>query len=143
MQPSTMPPALMPAKLSWVTIPLLINMVLSGLSLLILPFIGAIMSMAFGASATDHTMTPDDIQAMQFVKIFSGATLWMIGLAGLFGLWLHWYAYKSLQQGKAVGRTIAIVLAIFNLFGVPIGTLLGIFMLVGAFDPEVTRYASR
>lgn len=129
-----------PEKLSWVTVPLIINMVLNVLALLSLPFLGALFNMVFSASTADPTVKPEDLQILKFL---SGGTLWFLGFLTIFSTWLHWFSYQSLKQGKAVGRTIAIVLGIFNLLNVPIGTLLGIFILVGAFDPAVQRYASR
>ena len=93
--------------------------------------------------STPTSGSVEDIQALQFAKVFTGSTLWIIAILTLLILWLHWYTYKSLQQGEAVGRTIAIILAILSLFNFPIGTVLGILMLIGAFDTEVTQYASR
>lgn len=140
MQPSSLNPTSMPPKLSWVTVPLIINIVLGILGLLALPFLGALMAAVF---STPTSGSVEDIQALQFAKVFTGSTLWIIAILTLLILWLHWYTYKSLQQGEAVGRTIAIILAILSLFNFPIGTVLGILMLIGAFDTEVTQYASR
>lgn len=134
------PSALPPQKLSWVTVPIIINMVLNVLALLSLPFLGALFNMAFGASSTDPTVKPEDLQILKFL---SGGTLWILGFLTIFWSWLHWFSYQNLKQGKALGRNIAIALAIFNLLSFPIGTILGIVMLIGAFDQEVQRYASR
>ncbi len=132
-----------PEKLSWITVPLIINMVLSALSLLVLPFLGIIISMVLGISTTDTSLGAEEVQLIQAVKWVSGSAIWIIGLLGLIWLWIHWYTYQSLQKGKSVGRILAIILALLSLFNLPIGTSLGIFMLIGAFDADVQRYTSR
>lgn len=57
---------------------------------------------------------------------------WM-GLIGLFtvpvGL-VHWCAARGARQGKRWGRVLSSVIAVLLLFGFPIGTAAGIYLLV-------------
>ena len=46
-------------------------------------------------------------------------------------------------EGKAWGRVSSIVIGVISLLIFPLGTLLGLVMLVGAFDREVVAYTSR
>lgn len=146
MQPNPMqtgPYDVKPQKLSWVTIPLIVNIVLGVLGLLMLPFLGAILSAAFGAAANDASTTAQELQNLQVVKMFTGGTLWVSFFIGLAWLVFEFFALRAVQAGKNWGRIAAIVIFILSLLSFPIGTLLGIFGLIGAFDPEVQRYASR
>ena len=132
-----------PQKLSWITIPLLINMVLGVLGLLILPFIGAFISAAYGLAANDATTSASDLQSLGIVRLFTGATLWITFFFSLAWLVFQFFTYRALNEGKGWARIAAIVIAILGLLNFPVGTALGIFMLIGAFDPEVQQYASR
>lgn len=132
-----------PQKLSWVTIPLIVNIVLGVLGLLMLPFIGGIINAALGAAANDASTSAQDLQSMQIVKMFTGGTLWVSFFIGLAWLVFEFFALRAVQAGKSWGRIAAIVIFILSLLSFPIGTLLGIFGLIGAFDPEVQRYTTR
>ena len=130
---------MVPQKLSWVTIPLIVNIVLGALGLLLLPFLGVLMNTMLGVNPE----TAQDAQTAAFARMFTGATLWLSGLIGLAWLIFQFLTLRALQAGKAWARIAAIVIAVLSLLSFPIGTLLGIFMLIGAFDPDVQRYASR
>ncbi|WP_420594746.1 hypothetical protein [Deinococcus sp.] len=132
-----------PQKLSWVTVPLIVSMILGVLGLLILPFAGAVISAAYGLAAADTATTASDLQALGFVRFFTGATLWIIFFFSLAWLIFQFFTYRALNEGKSWARIAAVVIAILGLFNFPLGTVLGIFMLIGAFDPEVQQYASR
>jgi hypothetical protein len=54
-----------------------------------------------------------------------------IGFVGLFFLpfaALHWYGAEGAKNGKASGRVISRIVGTVWLFGVPIGTVLGIYV---------------
>ncbi|ADV68572.1 hypothetical protein [Deinococcus maricopensis] len=127
---------MVPQKLSWVTTSLIITMVLGVLGLLLLPFLGGFLNMVLGASS-------ENAQELQIARLFTGASLWVSGLVGIAWLVFEFFTFKALQAGKSWGRIAAIVIGIISLLNFPIGTILGIFMLIGAFDPDVQRYASR
>ncbi|AZI42816.1 hypothetical protein EHF33_08695 [Deinococcus psychrotolerans] len=132
-----------PEKLSWVTIPLLISVILSILGMLSLPFIGFFMNLIFGAAMNDASTTASDAQALGWVKLFTGSTLWIIFFFSLAWTVFQFLTYRAIQEGKGWARIAAIVIAILGLLNFPVGTALGVFMLVGAFDPAVQEYANR
>ena len=131
-----------PQKLSWVTIPLLISAILSALSLLLIPFLGAFINYIFGAAAADSSTSAADLQGLGFARVFTGATLWIFFFFTLAWTIFQFFAYRAVNQGKDWGRISAVVIAILGLLSFPVGTALGVFMLIGAFDPEVQRYTS-
>ena len=129
-----------PPKLSYVTVPLLIMLVLQVLSLLALPFLGALLS----AATNSATPSPDvSAQDLALVKMLSGTGLWIVGL--LMAAWaaFQYFVYRGMLEGKSWARIAAIVVGVLALLNFPIGTILGILILVGAFDQDVQRYASR
>lgn len=132
-----------PEKLSWVTIPLLISVVLSVLGMLSLPFIGVLLNIVFGAAINDSSTSAADAQTLGLVRFFTGSTLWIIFFFSLAWTVFQLFTYRAMQEGKGWARIAAIVIAILGLLNFPIGTALGVFMLVGAFDPAVQQYASR
>ncbi|WP_161883373.1 hypothetical protein [Deinococcus alpinitundrae] len=132
-----------PDKLAWVTIPLLVNVVLSILGMLSLPFIGVFLNIVFGAAINDSSTSASDAQALGLVKFFTGSTLWVIFFVSLAWTVFQFFTSRAMQQGKGWARVAAIVIAILGLLNFPIGTALGVFILVGAFDPAVQQYTSR
>lgn len=132
-----------PEKLPWVTIPLLISVVLSILGMVSLPFIGVLLNAIFGAAINDSSTSASDAQALGLVRFFTGSTLWIIFFFSLAWTVFQFSTYRAMQEGKGWARIAAIVIAILGLLNFPIGTALGVFMLVGAFDPAVQQYASR
>ncbi|PYE55986.1 hypothetical protein [Deinococcus yavapaiensis] len=132
-----------PEKLPWVTTSLIVNIVLGALGVLMLPFVGALLNFLFGMSASSTDLSADDVAGLNFARVFTGATLWISAFLGLAWLAFEFFALKAVQQGRAWGRTAAIVIFVFALFNFPFGTIVGIFGLIGALDPEVQRYTSR
>lgn len=131
-----------PEKLKYVTIPLLILFVMQLLGLLILPFLGPLMNAAFGAASADP-QSGLSAQDVGMLKMFTGATLWISFLIGALWAAFIFMTYRAVGQGKNWARIAAIVLGVLNLLNFPIGTILGIFILIGALDQDVQRYASR
>ncbi|MDB5046696.1 MAG: hypothetical protein JWQ08_2746 [Deinococcus sp.] len=131
-----------PQKLSWVTTPLLIMFILQLLGLLILPFLAPVMNSIMGAAATDSTsgITADQLGLM---RVFTGATLWITFVVAAAWAIFVFLTYRAVGQGRGWARIAAIVIAILGLLSFPIGTILGVLILIGAFDPDVQRFASR
>ena len=140
-----MPPAsglAKPAKLSWVTVPLIIQMVLLALSIMLLPFLIPLINLAASDPTVlqDSSTTPAQIRA---VLLFFAASVWIIEILSIGFLVLYFFAFRAVQQGRSWGRVVAIIVFILALFNFPFGTALGIFGLIGAFDTEVTAYCNR
>ncbi len=131
-----------PQKLSWVTIPLIINIVLGVLSLIALPIIGTAVNSIANLAATDASTTAQDLQGLQFARVLTGGTLWVTFIIGIAWLVFQFFTLRAVQSGKSWGRVASIVIFILSLLSFPFGTILGIFGLIGAFDPEVQRYTS-
>ncbi len=132
-----------PQKLSWVTIPLLVSVALSILGMLSLPFLGLVLNSFFGAAIGDASTSAADAQTLGWVRFFTGSTLWVIFFFSLAWTVFQFFTYRAVNEGKSWGRIAAIVIAVLGLLNFPLGTALGVFMLVGAFDPEVQQYARR
>lgn len=140
-----MPPAsglARPAKLSWVTVPLVIQMVLLALSIVLLPFLIPLINLAASDPTVlqDSSTTPAQIRA---VLLFFAASVWIIEILSIGFLVLYFFVFRAVQQGRSWGRIVAIIVFILALFNFPFGTALGIFGLIGAFDTEVTAYCNR
>lgn len=58
-------------------------------------------------------------------------------MAMLFGLIfaVHWFTAQACKQGKQGGRVASIVIACLMLLGFPLGTLIGIYLLVNTSKP--------
>lgn len=131
-----------PQKLSWVTTALLIMFILQLLGLLLLPFLAPFINTVLGAAATDPTngITSDQLGIL---RIFTGATLWVSFIFAAAWAVFVFFTYRAIGQGRGWARIAAIVIAILALLNFPIGTVLGVLILIGAFDPDVQRFASR
>jgi hypothetical protein len=70
---------------------------------------------------------------MGLLMLLQGNKDWPVGLVGLgflpFGL-AHWYAAKGAREGKAYGKTISRVFGTLWLMGFPVGTALGVYVLI-------------
>ncbi|AWN22077.1 hypothetical protein DKM44_01500 [Deinococcus irradiatisoli] len=131
-----------PERLSWVTVPLRLFTLLSVLGLLLLPFLGALLNLILGAVLGDASTTAEDAQIISWVRLFTGSTLWVLFFIGLAWTVFEYLTYRAVVAGLAWGRVAAIVIAVVGLLNFPFGTLLGVFLLIGAFDPAVQRYAA-
>lgn len=134
----TQPPSDRPPRLAFLTTSLLIALFFNAISLLTLPFSGGTLNetLAEYSKLTGQTLpalTPDMINVVLWLSFFITAILI---------LWLY-NTRRALLEGKSWGRVSAIVIALLSLLAFPVGTLLGIAMLIGAFDRDVTNYASK
>ncbi len=137
-QPTDLPPTARPRRLSLVTIPLLISLAISALYLLVVPFLGPHLNEIMTEydrmnKTTTPPLPPELVNTVLWTSFF-----FLVILI----LWLY-NTYRALLLGKSWGRVSAIVIAVFSLLNFPIGTILGVLMLVGLFDREVTSYTSR
>ena len=131
-----------PQKLSWVTVPLIIQMVLSALGIVALPFLIPF----FNLMMSDPTFTQDSSSSPAELKaalVFFSASIWVFEIIAIAFLVLYFFTFRAVQQGKSWGRIVAIIIFILALFSFPFGTAIGIFGLIGAFDAEVTAYCNR
>ena len=136
-----------PAKLSWVTVPLIIQMVLGALSVILLPFLIPFFNVLLNAASLDPTLTQSDPatspETLKAVFALLNASIWIVEIFTIGLLVLYFFAFRAVQQGRSWGRVVAIIVFILGLFNFPFGTALGIFGLIGAFDAEVTAYCNR
>lgn len=137
-QPTQPPAQPRPPKLAFVIIPLTIALITQCISLLMTPFMGNDLNatLAEYGKITGTTLPPLSPQMIQMV-------LWIsLFLTMALILWLY-NTRRALLAGKSWGRVSAIVIAVLSLLLFPFGTLLGIAMLIGAFDRDVTNYTSK
>ena len=88
----------------------------------------------------DASTSPESLRlALGFISGF----VWVIELFNIALLVLYFFTYRGVQQGRSWARVVAIIVFILALLNFPIGTALGIFGLIGAFDAEVTAYCNR
>lgn len=130
------PPA--PRKLAFLTIPLLIVLFYNAISLLTIPFSGDMveaMVSDLGARAGEGlpALSPALVQTV----------LWLaFALTALILIWVY-LTRRAVLEGRAWGRISSIVIGVLSLLVIPFGTILGILILFGAFEREVTAYLRR
>lgn len=131
-----------PQKLSWVTVPLIIQMVLGALGVVFIPFLIPLVNLVGSdpSAFQDSGSSPAEVKA---ILAFFAAFIWVFELVAVAFLVLYFLTFRAVQQGKSWGRIVAIVIFILGLFSFPLGTAIGIFGLIGAFDAEVTAYCNR
>jgi len=134
--PAASPPK--PARLAFLTVPLLIGLVYNAVSLLTLPFSGETINalLAQFGSATGEplpALTQGQITAVLWLSFLLTAALI---------LWLY-FTRRAVLEGRRWGRVSSLVIAVLSLLLFPFGTVLGIVMLIGAFDREVQAYTHR
>lgn len=137
--PNSAPAPPRPPRLAFLTTPLTIFLIWNALELLMLSFNGEQnirRSYEMAVTILGGSMPPITTEQVKF-------TLWITFiLLILLILWLY-NTRRGLLEGKSWGRVSAIVIAICSLLVFPIGTALAVFMLIGAFDRDVTNYTSR
>lgn len=62
-----------------------------------------------------------------------------VGLLLIFSLIFaaHFFTARACKQGKSGGRTASIIIAFLMLFGFPIGTVIGLYLLANSWHPWV------
>lgn len=136
--PRPLPTGPRPARLAFLTVPLLISLFYNALSLLALPFMGETVNtvLADVAKTTGQPLPPlgqEQINAVLWISFFLTSVV----------ILLLYFTRRAVLEGREWGRVASIVLAVLSLLAFPIGTLLGIVMLIGAFDREVQAYTRR
>ncbi|MBB5236137.1 hypothetical protein [Deinococcus budaensis] len=127
-----------PARLAFLTVPLLIGLIYNALSLLTLPFSGDTINTVL---AQLGAATGEPVPALTQAQVMTVLWLSFALTAGLV-LWLY-FTRRAVLEGRSWGRVSSIVIAVLSLLLFPFGTVLGIVMLIGAFDREVQAYTRR
>lgn len=128
----------MPRRLSFLTLPLMIGLVYNAISLLTIPFSGEMISdmvaeYSRASGVALPTLSPSLIQTALWISF---------ALTALLVLWLY-YTRRAVLEGRSWGRVSSIVIGVLSLLLFPFGTVLGVFMLIGAFDRDVVAYTQR
>ncbi|PYR57163.1 MAG: hypothetical protein DMF85_14495 [Acidobacteria bacterium] len=97
----------------------ILHVVWGGMGLLIG---GAALLLATGAAAIARTTSGDPIAA-----VFTGFMFLTFATALLAGGWANTWAGRAVRRHQSAGRTIVLVLAVFNLFVLPFGTALAVY----------------
>lgn len=127
-----------PTRLSFLNVPLLIGLIYWAISLLTVPFSGGTLNDTL-LEYSRLTGTP----AVQLTPEQLNAVLWTtFVVTALLVLWLA-LTRQAVLDGKRWGRVSSIVIAVLSLLVFPIGTVLGIVMLIGVFDRDVQAYLNR
>ncbi|QIP30085.1 hypothetical protein HAV23_04425 [Deinococcus radiodurans] len=116
----------------------MIGLVYNAISLLTIPFSGTTINdlLADYGKASGQPIPPLSPEMIQ-------TTLWLaFFLTALLILWLY-FTRRAVLEGKSAGRVSSIVIAVLSLLFFPFGTVLGVIMLIGIFDEQVTAYLSR
>ncbi|MDV6376140.1 hypothetical protein [Deinococcus arenicola] len=138
-QPAPLGPP--PPRLLWLTLPLLIGVFYNAFSLLTLPFSGPTLTdlmVRINAQSSASGLPAIQLSADQLQWV-----LWLsFAITAILILWLY-FTRRALIEGQNWGRVSAIVIGVFSLLIFPIGTVLGVVMLIGAFDKNVVAYTRR
>ncbi|WP_034360086.1 hypothetical protein [Deinococcus phoenicis] len=127
-----------PPRLAFLTVPLLVGLFYNAISLLTLPFSGDTLNRVLEQldAATGQppvTLTPEQVMTVLWVSFFLTAAL----------ILLLYFTRRAVLEGRSWGRVASIVIAVLSLLLFPVGTVMGIVMLIGAFDRDVQAYTRR
>lgn len=136
--PTPPPTAPRPSRLTFVTTPLLIALIYNAISLLTLPFSGdtineTVLQVEKTLGAAMTPMTPELVTTVLWVSFAITSAIVL----------LLYFTRRALLEGRSWGRVSSIVIGVLSLLLFPIGTVLGIFMLIGAFDKDVQAYTNK
>ncbi|UQN05168.1 hypothetical protein [Deinococcus sp. QL22] len=136
--PTPPPTATRPSRLTFVTTPLLIALIYNAISLLTLPFSGdtineTVLQVEKTLGAAMTPMTPELVTTVLWVSFAITSAIVL----------LLYFTRRALLEGRSWGRVSSIVIGVLSLLLFPIGTVLGIFMLIGAFDKDVQAYTNK
>ena len=127
-----------PTRLSFLNVPLLIGLIYWAISLLTVPFSGGTINEVLLESSRLTGTPPIQLDPEQI-----SAVLWpTFFITALLVLWLA-LTRQAVLDGRRWGRVSSIAIAVLSLVIFPFGTVLGIVMLIGAFDRDVQVYLSR
>ncbi|UBV43090.1 hypothetical protein LAJ19_02380 [Deinococcus taeanensis] len=127
-----------PRRLAFLTVPLMINLIYSAVTLLTLPFSGPVLNDLMAQMQTQMGVTGMTLSPAQVT-----AVLWLSFALTVVQILCLYYTRRAVLDGRSWGRVSSIVLAVFSLLFFPLGTVLGIVMLIGAFDRDVVAYTAR
>ena len=94
--------------------------------------VGVILGLVFiigGIAGGSQTMAAGIIGGLVYIVI-------MGGIGALF----IWYIAKGIENKNSGAKIVGIIFGIIMLFGVPIGTVLGIFILIGLMGDEAKQW---
>nr|WP_184137949.1 hypothetical protein [Deinococcus humi] len=127
-----------PPRLLFLTLPLLIGVFYNAISLLTLPFSGPTLTDVL--TRIDEQAATSGLPPIQLSPDQLQWVLWLsFAITAILILWLY-FTRRALLEGRSWGRVSAIVIGVFSLLIFPIGTVLGIVMLIGAFDKQVVAW---
>ena len=125
-----------PPRLAFITVPLLIALFYNAFSLLTLPFAAPTLNdMLDMLGQGGPPVRLDEAQISLVLWISFALTAALI-------LWLY-FTRRAVLEGRAWGRVSTIVIAVLSLLALPFGPILGIIMLIGAFDRQVQAFTIR
>ncbi|MVN89037.1 hypothetical protein GO986_20050 [Deinococcus sp. HMF7620] len=128
-------PGPVPKRLSFLTVPLLISLLYAAFSLLTLPFLGPrIQEMLPQIQA--QLGLPTEVLPPALIP----TVLWLSFALTSLEILLLYFTRRAVLEGRAWGRVSSLLIGVVSLLIFPLGTLLGLVMLVGAFDREVVAY---
>ncbi len=115
----------MPTKIKMITIPLLIEAILMAVATLFL-LLGGVLS--FGVSLR------------QRVGMGGGFIFFVIAIGTLVWGIVSFITYQAVKERKEWGHVLSIIIAVLMLFNFPVGTTLGILILIGNFSDEAKAW---
>lgn len=127
-----------PAALKWLTVPLLIALVSNAISLLVLPF--AQENLIADVQSTLTEMGMDKVALSPDVW---KSTLWTVFFMLTALTALLYFTREGVKEGKGWAWIMSILIGVFSLLNLPLGPIVGIALLYGAFRPEVRAYFGR
>lgn len=131
-------PASRPRRLAFLTVPLLIGLIYNAASLLTLPFSGDTINTIL---AQLNAATGEPVPALSQAQLMT--VLWLSFFLTSLTILLLYFTRRAVLEGRSWGRVASIVIAVLSLLLIPFGTVLGLIMLVGAFDRDVQAYTRR
>ncbi|WP_029479388.1 hypothetical protein [Deinococcus frigens] len=139
--PEQKQPGPRPQRLLFITLPLLIGTLYFALQLLTVPFSGPLLNDVM--LQINERFSNSGIPPVQLAPEQLQWVLWIsFAVFALLILWLY-FTRRALLEGRSWGRVSAIVIGVLSLLALPIGTVLGVFILIGAFDRDVMAYTRR
>lgn len=136
--PPASPAGPKPRRLSFLTVPLLIGLIYNAISLLMLPFSTGTINELLAHYSAQSGMPPMQLTPEQITL-----TLWLSFFITVGIILFLYFTRRAVLEGRAWGRGASIVIAVLSLLLIPFGTVLGVIMLIGAFDREVQGYTRR